>query len=332
MYKRKNDEPRSMTIHWNRVATIALALGLIVLGVATTGTVLWLITVTPTPYHSSYVYPTNPPAYPKAPALGPVNSGASMPLMSMSEARFVISTADGTILSNPDGMGAQPTRMNGSDVVAAPNRETFAYQRNGQLFVYYGGREWNVHLNGTMPAWSADGHTLAFIVSESLGDSLYQLNIDTMQPVRLLTVPHITAPPLSNPATGRLLIVEQTSPQQTVFYTIDPLCATQSACLASRKAIASVPYRVDWTDYHPSATALVFSERDAGNLYLLSTADGKTELFAADGVYKRRPLFSRDGKWLAYLNQSDTLFVMNVADQTTQQTPFNHVTSMDWLD
>ncbi|MCC7449721.1 MAG: PD40 domain-containing protein [Anaerolineae bacterium] len=329
MYKRKNDEPHPMTMPWHRMATIALALGLIVLGVATTGTVLWLITVTPTPY------PTRPLVNPKAPVSAPVSSGgtAVMPLLSRDKMRFVISEGDGTIISNPDGRGARSIGVRGQDVAAAPAGQSLAYLRNGQLFVNREGLEQVVNVSGMimLPTWSADGTILAFVLRESVGDSVYQVSLDSMQPVRLLSVPHITAPPLSNPATGRLLIVEQTSPQQTAFYTIDPQCVTQSACLASRKDIATVPYRVDWADYHPSATALVFSEQDAGNLYLLHTADGKVEPFAADGTYKRRPNFSRDGKSLAYLNQSNTLLVMNLDDKTTQSTSFNGVISMDWL-
>ncbi len=336
MYKRKNDEPQLSGHHWNRIGIIALALGLIVLGVATTTAVLWLITVTPTPYHPAYTYPTTPPVYAKAPTVGPVNSGgsAAMPVLSMSEARFVISTADGTILSNPDGKGAQPTGLHGLEVVAAPDKQSLAYLRNGQLFINREGREQIVSISGNvmLPAWSADGNTLAFVMRESVGDSVYQMNIDSMQPARLLTAPEIAAPPLSNPATGRLLIVERIAPQQTAFYTIDPQCATQSACMATRKDIATVPYAVSWADYHPSATALIFSDRDAGSLYLLSTADGKIEPFAADGVYKRRPIFSRNGKALAYLNQSNELFVLNLDDKSVRLALFNSVTSADWLD
>jgi Tol biopolymer transport system component len=203
------------------------------------------------------------------------------------------------------------------------------------LIVYREGKERMISVPGAamMPAWSADGEWLAVVSREADTDVVYRVNVATMQPSRVLSVPEIAAPPLSNPATGRLLIAERVGLKQTAFYTVDPACAAQSAqggCKASRKDIATVDHAVNWASYHPSATRITFSARDDGGLYLLNTANGDITPLVNDGHIKRRPAFSRDGAWLAYVADGDQLYVLHLEDMVSQMVALSKVASVDW--
>lgn len=330
MYKRKNDE---VGFSWGRLGSIGLGMGLITLFVLSASAVLWWLSrsafdnYTFLPYATALPY--KPTTYASVPTIVPAPVVATMRLR---DARFVFSTTDGLIMTNADGAGVRSTALRGSDVTVAPDGQTLAYLRDNRLYVYHDGKEQMVKVYGNvaMPAWSADGNNLAFVVREASADVITLLNLDSMQATRLMSVAEIAAPPLSNPATGRLLIVEKLAAQKVAFYTIDPNCATQSACLQSRKDIATVWHTVSWASYHPSATSIVFSDRDDGELYSLATATGKVSPLPAIRGYKRRPAFSKDGTWLAYLNDGNQLYALRLDDNTTQIVSFANVASVDW--
>src|SRR5262249_39136678 len=144
------------------------------------------------------------------------------------EARFVLGTTDGEILTSANGSAPRPTGLKGTDIAVAPDGQTLAYLRDGALYLYRDGGEKPLIVSGavagkiTMPAWSSDGQSLAFVSAEAGGDSVYRLRLDTLKPSRLLTIPDAAAPPIFSPATGRLLIAERLDAHSTAFYTIDP--------------------------------------------------------------------------------------------------------------
>jgi WD40-like Beta Propeller Repeat len=331
MRKRKTDES---TITTNRMLW-SMSLGIVVLLALSGGTLWWFaIRPTPIPYNSQYYYPTripyNPTSYVTTPA---AKVPTSVPSMRTEDARFVLATVSGDILTNADGTGTRPTGLHGKDVAVAPDGRTLAYVRDNGLILYRSGKEQPVGgLSGSirMPAWSADGNVLAFVVREATADVVYRLTVDTLKASALIRVPDIAAPPLSNPATGRLLIVERLDTKVSAFYTIDPNCATDSACKASRKDIATVSRSVSWASYHPSATGIAFSDRDDGNIYMLNTANGDITPLMTGNDYKRRPVFSRDGAWLAYVTDSNQLYALRLADSTSQIVALANIASADW--
>src|SRR5258706_7444727 len=168
-------------------------------------------------------------------------------------AQLVLSNANGEIFANePNAPQFTSLNLRGDDLTVAPDGKTLAYTRGGKLFVYRDGKEQIAPVAGNpiMPAWDMTGEILAFVIHDSVGDTVYRVSTKTQEVSRLLTVSQIVAPPLTNPATGRLLIVEKVDTSKTDFYTIDPNCATQGACIASRREVATVAHAVNWADYH----------------------------------------------------------------------------------
>jgi hypothetical protein len=328
MRKRKNDESRSIS---DQMGAAALKIGLVTLAVMTLCGATWLLSG-PRVDESAYRLLYNPPTrvYP-TPYLGPTSaiipSRATLP---EAEARFVFGLVNGDILISSGGSAPRDTGLHGDSPTLAPDGHTLAYVRAKQLIVYRDGSEKMVGVPGEamMPAWSTDGESLAFVARETGSDTVYRLNLKTMQPSRLLSVSEIAAPPLFNPATGRLLIAEHTATRQTAFYTIDPDCA--GGCKATRKDIATVDQTVNWASYHPSATRIAYSDLYEGKLYLLNTANGDVTALVIDDQYKRRPVFSKDGAWLAYVTGSGDLYALHLEDMVASLVSVSNVASVDW--
>src|SRR5260221_3400836 len=248
--------------------------------------------------------------------------------------RMIVTVDSGDIFTTRAENGTLlPTGLRGSEATVSPDGHTLAYVRNGILYVHDSNGERQTPLSGklTMPRWGADGKYLAVVERELRGDSIIRFSLSTWQADVLLTVSKIAAPPVANPATGRLLIVENVGMGQTAFYTIAPDCASQGACLASRQNIASIPYSVSWADYHPNAGSIVFSDDQIGDLYLLLTGSGQVRSVVADGQSPRRPIFSRDGRWLAYVDASDgTLHLIKLSDDSQWIVNLIHVADWVW--
>lgn len=262
----------------------------------------------------------------------PASGAAEAPLPT--DALLVVSNAAGELLGNRGGSFGALAHQ-GVDVAAAPISGALAYRHEERLYVLQGTVEQQIGLPGQMPAWSADGRTLTFVTPEAGSYAVYRVALGAtpdapLRPARLMAVAQIVAPALISPATERFLIVERLTSRQTAFYTIDPYCMGDAACRATRQDIGTVNYAVTWADYHPSATAIVFSE-SGGGLYLLSTATGETQPLETRVRFAHRPAFSPEGNRLAFLGASGQPYVFDLSSQALSVASITGVQSLDWL-
>jgi hypothetical protein len=157
----------------------------------------------------------------------------------------------------------------------------------------------------------------------------------------LITVPALAAPPISHPATGRVLVAEWSAGPpgkgaDTIFATIDGACATHAACERSRQVFATIPYAVNWADYHPTATMLTFSTVDGDGVYVLYTGTGEVKRVDGAGEQTRRPTFDTSGQYVAYLDSAGGAYVtpLTTPHQRWRLLPKAenaHITSVDWV-
>jgi len=322
--KRKHGETSLVA----RLGLILLAGGLVTLVLLSVRTI-WQLLLNPpidSTSDSSVMAPANLLKDSSLPVRANFPEGVKMIVTLDSGDIFTTSAENGTLL---------PTGLRGSETTVSPDGYTLAYVRNEILYVHDSTGERQTPLSGklTMPRWGADGKYLAVVERESTGDSIIRFSLSAWQADVLLTVSQIAAPPVANPATGRLLIVEKVGMGQTTFYTIDPDCATQGACLASRRNIATIPYSVSWADYHPNAGSIVFSDDQSGNLHLLLTGNGQVQPILADGQNPRCPIFSRDGRWLAYEDASEdgNLNLIKLSDNSKWIVNLSHAVNWAWV-
>jgi hypothetical protein len=343
MVKRKRGDFNAGFTVWNYTVMGSLAVGLCALLLISVGAMWhWVVEGQrfASPYYTysanGYYQPTSAP-----PQIGMLDSNiqvtANLATILPEGATLMLSTTSGDLLGNePNSVWFNNTSLHGEDINVAPDGKTLAYIRSNKLYIYQNDSEHVVPIDGEamMPAWDVSGKRVAFVIREAVGDTVYRVALRDLQPERLLTVSEIAAPPLTNPATGRLLIVEKLGVKNTSFYTIDANCATQSACEQSRRDIATIKYTVNWADYHPNAATIVFSDMDDGNLYLLFTGSGIVQEINVlkDRGYKRRPAFSNDGTWLAYTNVTDgnKLYLFEMTHGAIRPVPLSNVASVDW--
>lgn len=327
--KRKNEErlpfwqvPLGLAL--TAAEQIVMLIGLITIGVAgALAIALWAdgrrqIVLTPPP---SWNRP--PIVTARAPEAGLSTPRVYVPSQLPEGVHLVLVTTQGDILSNPTSADLKATTLKGDDAALSPDGRTLAWTRAGKLYIESltsGSAIRQIELPGMalMPAWNSDGSALAVVSRETTGDAVYQLPIETFSPIRLLSIIEIGAPPAANPATGRLLIAERMADKQTAFYSIDPACAVQHTCQTDQRMIGIVPRAISWAAYHPNATSLVIADRDDGQLYQVATADAQVTPLILDGLYKRRPAFSHDGKQLAYISSTNELYVVQLDTMSTQ--------------
>ncbi len=175
-----------------------------------------------------------------------------------------------------------------------------------------------------LPAWNLDGSRLYFVMRErGVGDRVYRLerpqmnpNAENTEPTLIYAGLTLMAPPITNPATGRILLVEYVQDGLTRFTTIASDCNNPVTCSASQREVATIPASVSWAHYHPSATLIVYSDYRTGDIHLLQPSSGETQTLISDGRQKIRPTFSPDGRRLAYLADG-RLYVVKVNEDLT---------------
>jgi hypothetical protein len=336
---------------WNRFGLAVLGLGFISLMLLSMGA-LWTWVVEgrspgshtwDSSYSQGWMYHPIPSATPRY--VGPIATPIPLSTLSLSAAlpegaQIVIGTAGGDLRWDDPGSNVLlTTDLQGQDIAVAPDGQTWAYVRSGELIIERqgsDGRRSETAVPGTihaaMPSWSADGMQLSVIAHGSDGDGVYSLALESMRLTKLITVPQIVAPARFNPATNRILIAEKTGISATDFYSIAPDCTGPESCLASRRDIASVNQDVTWADYHPNAASIAFSAQN-GNLYLLMTASGEVQTILQDSTFKLRPSFNKDGSWLAFIDLTDgnRLKTIRLTDHKVNTTPITDALSVDWV-
>ncbi|MBE7511719.1 MAG: hypothetical protein HS103_02735 [Anaerolineales bacterium] len=166
---------------------------------------------------------------------------------------------------------------------------------------------------GILPVLSADHKAIYSYLQTGTGYILQRTPLEGSEVESILTVTLPAAPALPDPATGRLLIVDQQTPKSAAFYTVDPNCVGDMACSASAWQIKVVAGVIEGVAWHPSATAIAFSERASGTIYALSTANGAISPLVTGvlgGAWQ--PAFSLDGTRLAFLRGDGQLGILDV--------------------
>ncbi len=253
--------------------------------------------------------------------------------------RFLISTEEGLILTNADGKTFKPASIKGHDVTVSPDGKSVAYvnRADTRLLVFRDGKEYPLNSFGQhkMPNWGPKGKTLAYLASGSdghghQGDFVYWLKMDSgferATALYLGYAKSIGGPPLTDPKTGKLLIIENISLKESLVFRFDPICG----CVDVREDFTKLPYAVNWATIRPDGEVLVFSEDD-GNLYSLDMHTKNVRIFVKDSTQKQRPMFSKDGKYLAYFDDSNNISITTADGHNVQKIPVNaHIQSLDW--
>jgi hypothetical protein len=283
-------------------------------------------TLAPYPTEVALILPTMPPLPTAIPA------PEMQPAWALPTGGHLVYGTIAAEISSFDGDGIHSIGVRGADVTVAPDGQTLAYTREGRLYIYRDGTETRINApdSVTMPAWNADGTALVFVVDSGQADRIYRLRQDRNEALPLLTVRELGAPPISSPTSNRILIAEIIAPQQTAFYTIDPLCFSEAACKESRIDIATVPYPVAWAAYHPSGTFIAFTDRMYGKLFALQTGSKEVKLLIEDYVYKRRVAFGADPTKLVYTDSTDDLYLLDLNSKAAQWLIPTSVASVSW--
>src|SRR5258706_15267397 len=147
--------------------------------------------------------------------------------------------------------------------------------------------------------------------------------------ITMTSVPNSSIPAVIDPKTNRILVGQKTGDHETTLYTIEQACLN-SACDQSRQEVAKVPYSVNWVNYQPDGSNIVFSEDD-GNIYLLSVSTKQVTPVLVDATKKSRPVFSADASELLYLDANRGVNILLLSDKKVLSTGGLQIVSANWI-
>src|SRR5438874_916511 len=142
MRKRKNDDRPGASL-----GMIGLGAGVVLLLLLSAGTIVLWLNDKPTPTYT-YVYPTQAVYRAVDNSVRPTVIPNVLPSMRPDEARLILSTLSGDILASGGTAGLHSTGLQGRDVTVAPDNRTWAYLRDGGLYIYRGGKEQSITTPG----------------------------------------------------------------------------------------------------------------------------------------------------------------------------------------
>jgi hypothetical protein len=273
-----------------------------------------------------------------APQLTPNPSATSVSFTMPPDTLLVVSTTDNDILTSGDGIKFTPTGIKGADVAVSPRNGILAFWRTdtSNVHVYVKGKDFGLNSYGAhqIPTWSADG-ILLFLTSlsndyGSVSRFRSEFLSENGAPSPYGSFFLMISPLVTTPSGDRTLVAQLLAEQRSKLYTMDVLCAAQTDCKQSSEPITTVPYVLTWVNYEPTRGDIVFSEQE-GNIYLLDAQTKKVTPFVVDDKQKSRPIFSKDGSRLAYLDQNGSLHIMRVSDKSIQVVPDLKIASVSWV-
>jgi hypothetical protein len=223
--------------------------------------------------------------------------------------------------------GHQIFRLLAQAVALSPDGHTLAVRNGGGLSIRQ--RDGSITALNLVAvrfmAWNVSDTQLAIATT----DALYRYELASARLDVLIDGIQLVAPPISNPATGRILIAELDG-SQTMLRSMDANCATPSCARNSLRMVARVPFQVTWADYHPGATAILLCAADGPDLYLLHTGDGRIDTLSTAANYPRQPLFSPDGRSFAYVDQQHRVIVAQVETPALTGVALTDVQAFAW--
>jgi hypothetical protein len=274
--------------------------------------------------------------------------------VTIDEALFTLSLSDRRVISNIDGLGfSEYSNIFATDI--AEGQHAFAYIWNDNLYILprnRGAVDNSTHIDNTyidstpietpgramMPAWNADGTLLTYVVRGYAGDSVYSVRFYKERanpigsPLYMLTVPALSAPPISSLGVDRILIAEQVGTTATSLYTVDAYC-TGETCTASRYDITTIDQSIDDLDYHPNGAYIAFSTRTDRQVYLLTVRDDTVKPLLPSTLYAYGdPTFSPDGKQIAFIGPNRTVHTLSLQDSRLSVLPNYNVVDVEWIE
>ena len=166
-----------------------------------------------------------------------------------------------------------------------------------------------------MPRFSPDGKRLVFVTNRGSGSDVWVKDVTQDQPSRLTALEGYNDWPVWTPD-GRNIIFRSTSPAAPGIYWVRADGGGEAHRLMDR-TLNEIP-----TSISPDGKRLAFSHRGTSGNADISTAPiegesanpklGKPSVFLSTPFMELFPMFSRDGRWLAYLSNESSILEVHV--------------------
>lgn len=161
------------------------------------------------------------------------------------------------------------------------------------------------------PAWSPDGHKLAYVSFEQHRPMIFVQDIFTAERERVAGFRGINSAPAWSPDGTRLAMSLSKDGNSEIY--IMRVASSTLQRLTHNRAIDTEP---DWS---PDGKSLVFTSDRGGQpqIYRISAQGGPVKRLTFEGKYNAKPSYSPDGKRIALINGQDGKFRVAVLELQT---------------